>query len=86
MERRRVVVTGMGMVSPVGNHVAEAWGNVLEGQNGIGPIDLFDSSQHTVHFAGQVKNFDSSAHINPKDARRMDRVFTIWLGCWLRSG
>jgi len=70
--RRRVVVTGMGIVSPVGNSVEEAWQNVLAGRSGIGPITRFDASTFAVQFAGEVKNFDVGAYLSPKEARRMD--------------
>ncbi|MBS1198086.1 MAG: fabF [Proteobacteria bacterium] len=72
MTRRRVVVTGMGIVSPVGNSVEEAWQNVLAGRSGIGPITRFDASTFAVQFAGEVKNFDVGAYLSPKEARRMD--------------
>lgn len=69
---RRVVVTGLGIVSPVGNDIATAWGNVLAGRSGIGPITHFDSSAFATRFAGQVRDFDVSQWVAPKDARRMD--------------
>lgn len=69
---RRVVVTGMGVVSPVGNSVDEAWRNVLAGKSGIGPIDTMDVSNFTTRFGGLVKGFDSDRYLGPKDARKMD--------------
>lgn len=74
MERRRVVVTGMGIVCPVGNTVADAWHNARTGVSGIAPITRFDTSQLEVHFGGEVKNFDPKARFGHKEARRMDRV------------
>jgi len=70
--RRRVVVTGMGIVSPVGNSVSEAWGSVLNGRSGISPIDKFDVSAFTTKFSGSVRDFDPCAYIEAKEARKMD--------------
>ena len=72
MFRRRVVVTGLGAISPVGNTVSEAWDNVLAGKSGIGPITRFDASAFACRVAGEVKNFTAADWIPPKDARRMD--------------
>ena len=73
MTRRRVVVTGLGCISPVGNTVAEAWSNLLAGQSGIGPITRFDASAMSCRIAGEVKNFDLESYISAKEARTMDR-------------
>ncbi|MCX2981375.1 beta-ketoacyl-[acyl-carrier-protein] synthase II [Halieaceae bacterium IMCC14734] len=72
MSRRRVVVTGMGMVTPVGNTVEDTWANILRGQSGAETIDLFDASEYTTRFSAAVKNFDSSDYLAPKDARKQD--------------
>ncbi len=72
MARRRVVVTGLGIVSPVGNSVATAWDNITAGRSGIGRITRFDASAFASQIAGEVKDFDIAAYISPKDARRMD--------------
>ena len=72
MARRRVVVTGLGIVSPVGNTVDDAWQNILAGRSGIGQITKFDTSTFPAKIAGEVKNFDITQYISPKDARRMD--------------
>jgi 3-oxoacyl-[acyl-carrier-protein] synthase II len=72
MSRRRVVITGLGVVSPVGNTVDEAWANVLAGRSGIGPITRFDASTFTSRIAGEVRGFDVTAYLTPKEARRMD--------------
>ncbi len=74
MDKRRVVITGMGMVCPVGNSVEEAWHNAAQGVNGIAPIQRFDTSALEVHFGGEVKNFDPKAIFGHREARRMDRV------------
>lgn len=70
--RRRVVVTGLGIVSPVGNDVATAWGNLTAGRSGVGRITRFDASSFRTQIAGEVKDFDVAAYIPPKEARRMD--------------
>ncbi len=70
--KRRVVVTGLGVVSPVGNNVATAWNNILAGQSGITRISKFDPSQFSSQIAGEVKDFDVSQFLPAKDARRMD--------------
>ncbi|WP_396429026.1 beta-ketoacyl-ACP synthase II [Limnohabitans sp.] len=73
MTRRRVVVTGLGCISPVGNTVSEAWSNLLAGQSGIGPITRFDASAMSCRIAGEIKNFDLDSYISAKEARTMDR-------------
>lgn len=70
---RRVVVTGLGAVTPLGNTVEEFWSNVAAGRSGVGPITLFDASPLPTRFAAEVKGFDATAFINKKDARKMDR-------------
>ncbi|HVW63589.1 MAG TPA: beta-ketoacyl-ACP synthase II [Nitrosospira sp.] len=72
MSRRRVVITGLGMISPVGNSVPDAWDNVLSGKSGITPISRFDSSAFASQIAGEVKDFDVNHYLSPKEARRMD--------------
>ncbi|WP_444679354.1 beta-ketoacyl-ACP synthase II [Halomonas sp. E19] len=72
MMARRVVVTGLGLVTPVGNTVEESWENILAGKSGIAPIEHFDASSFNTRFGGSVKNFDISPYLNPKDARKMD--------------
>jgi len=72
MSRRRVVVTGLGCVSPVGNTVAEAWSNLLAGKSGIGLISRFDASSFACKIAGEVRNFDLEPYISAKEARAMD--------------
>ncbi|MBZ0145606.1 MAG: beta-ketoacyl-[acyl-carrier-protein] synthase II [Rhodocyclales bacterium] len=72
MARRRVVVTGLGVISPVGNTVQETWGNIVAGKSGIGPITRFDAATFKSRIAGEVKGFDVTAYLPPKEARRMD--------------
>ena len=73
MTRRRVVVTGLGCISPVGNTVADAWSNLIAGHSGIGPITRFDASAMSCRIVGEVKNFDLESYISAKEARTMDR-------------
>ena len=70
---RRVVITGLGAVTPVGNDVPTMWSNLLAGQGGAGPITLFDAAAFKTKFACEVKDFDAGTLIGKKDARRMDR-------------
>lgn len=72
MSRRRVVVTGLGCISPVGNTVAEAWANLLAGQSGIDRITKFDASNFSCQIAGEVKGFNVEEYMSAKDARSMD--------------
>ena len=72
MSRRRVVVTGLGCISPVGNTVADAWANVLAGQSGIDLITKFDASNFACKIAGEVKGFDLESYMSTKEARTMD--------------
>ncbi len=72
MNRRRVVVTGLGVVSPVGNDAETAWQNVLAGRSGIGPITHFDVSDFSTRFGGCVKDFDASPYLPPKEQRKID--------------
>lgn len=72
MTRRRVVITGLGCVSPIGNTVAQAWGNLLSGQSGIGLISKFDTANFACKIAGEVKGFSVESYISAKEARTMD--------------
>ena len=72
MSRRRVVITGLGIISPVGIGVKENWSNILAGKSGIDRITRFDTTGFGCQIAGEVKNFDVTQYLNPKDARRMD--------------
>ncbi|MDN5862226.1 MAG: beta-ketoacyl-ACP synthase II, partial [Salinisphaera sp.] len=72
MSRRRIVVTGMGLISPVGNSVGAGWENILAGKSGIGPIDSFDISGYPTRFGGPVRDFNPADTMSPKDARKYD--------------
>ncbi len=72
MKKRRVVITGLGIVSPVGNTIAEAWRNILNGTSGIATLENIDTEGQAVTFGGSVKNFDVSEYLSPKEAKKMD--------------
>ncbi|MBT3965492.1 MAG: beta-ketoacyl-ACP synthase II [Candidatus Thioglobus sp.] len=72
MSKRRVVITGMGIVSPVGNSVEESWKNILAGKSGINSLTNLETEGQSVTFGGSVKNFDITDYISPKDAKKMD--------------
>ena len=72
MELKRVVVTGLGALTPVGNNVAETWENLVKGISGAGPITHFDASKFKTHFACEVKNFNGTDYIDRKELRKMD--------------
>ena len=90
MNRRRVVVTGLGIVSPIGNTVAEAWEAALAGKSGITRITRFDPSRLASQIAGEVKNFNIEPYMSPKEARRMDLFIhygiAAALQAWRESG
>src|SRR5207247_11021749 len=69
----RVVVTGMGAITPIGNSVKEFWASCLAGKSGIGILTSFDHSAYPIHIAGEIKNFDPEEHMDRRDARRMAR-------------
>jgi 3-oxoacyl-[acyl-carrier-protein] synthase II len=75
--KRRVVITGLGCVSPVGNNVKETWQALLNGKSGAAPITLFDASTHKTKFAAEVKNFDPGALFGTREARKMDRFVQL---------
>ncbi|NUO75817.1 beta-ketoacyl-ACP synthase II [Lysobacter sp. 5GHs7-4] len=72
MSNRRVVITGLGIVSPLGNDLASNWDGIVNGRSGIGPITYFDASNFTTRIAGEVRDFDIGKWVGPKDAKKMD--------------
>jgi 3-oxoacyl-[acyl-carrier-protein] synthase II len=78
--QRRVMVTGMGLVTPVGVGVREPWEALLRGESGIGPITRFDATEFATRFAGEVKAFRAEDYLDPKEARRMDRFIQYAMG------
>ena len=85
MSRRRVVVTGLGLISPVGNTVAEGWANILAGQSGIDRITRFDPSNFSCHFAGEVKDFNVEEYFPAKEARHMDAFIHYGLAASIQA-
>src|SRR5690554_4245519 len=77
--KRRVVITGMGVLTPVGNTVDEMWQSLLEGKNGIDKITLFDASSMKVQIAGEVKNLNPDEYLEPREYRKIDRTMLFGL-------
>ena len=78
--KRRVVVTGIGMVTPLGNNVHETWSGIVNGKSGIGPIEHFDVSAYTTRFGGSVRGFDPTLSLPPKEVRKFDDFILYGLG------
>ena len=72
MSQRRVVVTGMGMISPLGNDLASSWDGIVNGRSGLGPITSFDASLFTTRIAGEIRGFEPTLYMSPKDVKKMD--------------
>ena len=85
MTKRRVVVTGLGCIAPVGNTVAESWTNLLAGNSGIDTITSFDATPFACKFAGEVKGFDITKYISEKEARHMDRFIHLGMAAAMQA-
>jgi 3-oxoacyl-[acyl-carrier-protein] synthase II len=85
LEKKRVVVTGVGAITPIGNNPVEFWEGLQSGRNGIGPITLFDASQHKCRIAGEVKGFDPQQYMDGKEAKRMDRFAQFGVAASLQA-
>jgi len=85
LSRRRVVITGLGIVCPIGNTVAEAWSSALAAKSGIARITHFDAGLLSSRIAGEVKNFDVAAYLSPKEARRMDRFIHLGIAAGVQA-
>jgi 3-oxoacyl-[acyl-carrier-protein] synthase II len=85
VQRRRVVVTGLGIISPVGNTVPEAWGNVLAGKSGVTRVTKFDPARLSSQIAGEVKGFDVAQYLSAKEARRMDTFIHYGIAAGLQA-
>ena len=85
MTPRRVVVTGLGIVCPIGNTVLEAWSNALAGKPGVTRVTRFDPSRLASQIAGEVKGFDVSPYLSPKEARRMDLFIHYGMAAGLQA-
>ena len=90
MTERRVVITGMGAVTPVGNDIKEMWSNLLKGQNGVGRISFFDTTDYPCRIAAEVKNFDPEVYVDKKGLKRVDRFIVFVMAAakqaWVASG
>ncbi len=73
MSKRRVVVTGLGTINPLGNNVSDTWNNLINGVSGVDYISSFDTDELPVKFAGEVKNFDANEYLGKQQARKLDR-------------
>jgi 3-oxoacyl-[acyl-carrier-protein] synthase II len=85
LSKRKVVVTGLGIISPVGNTVADAWSNIVAGKSGITNITKFDASAFASQIAGEVKGFDVDQYLSPKEARRMDTFIQYGLAAGIQA-
>ncbi|MGB5065566.1 MAG: beta-ketoacyl synthase N-terminal-like domain-containing protein, partial [Candidatus Competibacter sp.] len=85
MAKRRVVVTGMGIVSPIGSTVETAWANILAGRSGIGSVTAFDASHFPVRIGGPVKDFQVEQYLNPKEAKKMDLFIHYGIGAAVQA-
>jgi len=84
-QKRRVVVTGLGVVSPLGATLSETWPALLAGKSGAGPITLFDAKDYPTQFACEVKNFNADAYLSPKEQRKMDRIMVLGVVAGLQA-
>ena len=80
-QRRRVVITGMGLVSPLGNDMATSWDGIVNGRSGLGPITTFDTEGYSTKIAGEIRGFDPTAFVSPKDVKKMDSFIHYGLAC-----
>lgn len=85
MSKRRIVVTGLGMLSPVGNTVEESWKNIIAGKSGVTPISLFDVSNFSVKISAPVKDFDPTEYMSPKDIKKMDPFIHYGIAAGLQA-
>ncbi len=85
LEKRRVVVTGLGIVSPVGSTIPSAWKNIVEGKSGIKPITSFDVSAYSTQFGGVVTDFDPKEYIPPKDIKKMDKFIQYGVAAGMQA-
>ena len=85
MSKRRVVVTGLGLLTPVGNTVEESWKNIVDGKSGICLITLFDASGFSARISGSVKDFDVSQYISHKDQKKMDLFIHYGLAAGIQA-
>ena len=85
MNGRRVVVTGMGIISPLGNDLVSNWEAICNGRSGIGAVEGFDASTYPTRIAGEIRDFDITHWVNPKDAKKMDHFLHYGLAASLMA-
>lgn len=85
MAKRRVVVTGLGLITPLGNDVDTSWSNILDGQSGIGPITHFDATDYGTRFAGEATDFDPTEYIDKKESKKMDRFIQLGIAAGIQA-
>ena len=85
MAKRRVVVTGLGLITPVGNDVASTWQNIKSGGSGVGQITHFDESEYGTKFAAEVKDFDATQYIDKKETKKMDRFIQLGVAAGMQA-
>lgn len=85
MSKRRIVITGLGIVSPLGCQIEKAWNNAKEGKSGVRLIESFDTSDYSTKFAGTVEGFDASLYLNPKEARKSDLFIQYGVGAAIEA-
>lgn len=85
MAKRRVVVTGLGLITPLGNDVDTSWSNILDGQSGIGPITHFDATDYGTRFAGEATDFDPTEYIDKKETKKMDRFIQLGIAAGIQA-
>lgn len=85
MTKRRVVVTGLGMLTPLGNDVDSTWSNILAGKSGIGKVTLFDTTEYNTKIAGEVKDFNVEDYIPRKEAKKMDRFIQLGIAAGMQA-
>ena len=85
LSRRRVVITGLGAVTPIGNTAEEFWSGLVQGRSGIGPITRFDASAYPTRIAGEVRGFDALKYIDKKDDRKFDPFLKYAVACALMA-
>ncbi len=85
MSKRRVVITGLGLLTPVGNNVEESWKNIVAGKSGIAPITAFDASQFSTRISGSVKNFDAGEYLSFKDIKKMDTFIHFGIAAGIQA-
>jgi 3-oxoacyl-[acyl-carrier-protein] synthase II len=81
MSKRRVVITGIGAITPVGLSVKESWENILAGKSGVAPLTHFDTSDFSVRFGASVKEFDVTTVLSRKDAKKNGYLYPLWYCC-----